>query len=179
MNLTEILSANGINTTNWSRDRGTKDISDLQAEIDCGEAKLESIDGILTRVVRVVKIVINVRLGAKLFNLVEDKQIFFTGAVRHRNLKNIAEKIKPEETPLQAAQRAIHEELGLDFQGEWLFRGEELQTQSSPSYPGLNSCYQMFDYQIFLSDAELSQLRFAEVHNDKISLFTLEAIEPI
>jgi NUDIX domain len=179
MNLTELLFTNGIDPTTWSRDRGTKDLSDLQAEIDCGEAKLESIDGILTRIVRVFKIVINVRLGDKLFNLVEDKQIFFTGAVRHRDLKGIAEKIAPDETPLQAASRAVREEIGLDFDREWLFLGEEIVTQLSPSYPGLNSAYQMFSYRIFLVDRDLHQLRFAEVHHDKISLFTLEPSEPI
>lgn len=176
MNLNQLLSANGIDTAAWSRDRGTKDVSDLKAEIECGEAKLESIDGTLTRVISVVNIVVNVRLGDKLFILVEDKQIFFTGAIRQRGLRNIAEKIKPDETPLQAAQRAVYEEIGLNFAGEWLFTGTKNQQRISPSYPNLNSCYQMFNYQIFLSAVDLERLRFTEVRNEKISLFTLEPI---
>jgi NUDIX domain len=176
MNLIQVLLDNSIDTAGWSRDRGTKDLHDLQAEIDCGEAKLESIDGILTRVISVVNIVVNVRLGDKLFILVEDKQIFFTGAIRQRGLKNLAEKIKPDETPLQAAHRAIHEEIGLNFAGEWLFTGTKMQQQISPSYPNLNSCYQMFEFQILLLAADLHRLRFTEIHNEKISLFTLEPI---
>ena len=176
MNLSQVLLNHGINTDNWSHDLGTKSIIDLQAEIDSGEARLESIEGILTRVVKVVTIVINVGLGDKLFILVEDKQIFFTGAIRQRGLKNIAEKLKPDETPLAGAQRALQEEICLDFDGEWISIGEEMKQQNSPSYPGLNSCYQMFNYQIILSAADLSKLRFAEVMNEKIALFTLEPV---
>jgi hypothetical protein len=176
MDLSQLLLDNGINLDRWSRDRGTKNIADLAAEITAGETKLESIEGILTRIVRVVKISIDVRLGDKLFRLIEDKQIFFTGAVRQRGLKNIAEKMQGHETPLQTVQRALKEEIGLEFTGAWIFTGEENQQLNSPSYPGLNSCYQMFNYQITLSAADLSKLRFAEVRGEKISLFTLEAI---
>lgn len=176
MNLPKVLRDNGINIDNWSHEFGTKNIINLQAEIDSGEAKLESIDGILTRVVSVVTILVNVRLGDRLFILIEDKQIFFTGAIRQRGLKGISEKIKLGETPLIAAQRALQEEVGLDFDGEWISLGEELKQQNSPSYPGLSSCYQIFNYQIVLSAADLSKLRFAEVMYEKISLFTLEAV---
>jgi hypothetical protein len=177
MNLPQLLSDNGIDPNTWSRDRGTKDINDLAAEIEAGEAKLASIDGILTRIVRVAKIFIHVRLGAELFALVEDRQIFFTGVVRRRGLKNIAEKLQVNETPLQAAHRAVREEINLDFEGEWVFTGEENHQRGSPSYPGLNSSYQMFNYQIVLSAADLAKLRFAEVRGEKIALFTLEKID--
>ncbi len=176
MNLSQLLLANGIDPQKWSRELGNKRIDDLQAELEAGETKLEPIAGMLVRVVRVVAIVIQVRLGDKLFTLVEDKQIFFTGAVRQRGLKNIAEKIAGTETPIEAAHRALIEEIGLNFTGEWMFMGEEFQTSTSPSYPGLNSCYHMFNYQIMLSSADLSELRFAEVRDRKLTLFTLEAI---
>lgn len=176
MNLPQLLLDNGIDPNTWSRDRGTKDINDLAAEIEAGEAKLESIDGILTRIIRVANIFIHVRLGDELFALVEDRQIFFTGAIRRRGLKNIAEKLQADETPLQAAHRAVREEINLDFEGEWVFTGEENHQRGSPSYPGLNSCYQMFNYQIVLSAADLAKLRFAEVRGEKITLFTLEKI---
>lgn len=174
MSLSEVLLDHGINTDNWSHELGKKSIIDLQAEIDSGEARLELIEGILTRIVNVVAIVVNVRLGDKLFILVEDQQIFFTGAIRQRGLRNISEKLKPGETPLAAAHRALQEEIGLDFDGEWISIGEEMKQQNSPSYPGLNSCYQIFNYQIILAAPDLSKLRFAEVMSEKISLFTLE-----
>ena len=173
MNLAQLLLENGINIDNWSHDRGNKTITDLQTEIELGESSLESIDGTLARIVKVVKIVVNVRLGDREFILVEDKQIFFTGAMRQRGIENLSEKIKPDETPVQAAYRALKEEIGLDFDGEILPQGEETHQQNSPSYPGLNSCYQMFNYQIILTIADLDRIRFSEVQQDKISLFTL------
>lgn len=176
MQLSQMLLENGIDAKYWSRELGTKSIDDLQAELEAGETKLETIAGMLVRVVRVVAIVVRVQLGDKLFTLVEDKQIFFTGAVRQRGLKNIAEKIAGNETPIEAAQRALIEEIGLNFTGEWMFLGEEFQTATSPSYPGLNSCYHMFNYQIMLSAADLNELRFAEIRDRKLTLFTLEAI---
>ena len=175
MNLLQTLVASGIDLDRWSRDRGTKDLRDLQSEIDRGETQLKSIDGVLRRLVRVVRIAIEVRFGDKSFQLVEDKQIFFTGAVRHRELKNIAEKIEPDETPLQAVYRALQAEIGLDYQGDPIFVDAKIEQQDSPSYPGLSSCYQMFDYQIVLFAADLAQLRFAEVVGEKITLFTLKA----
>lgn len=173
MNLAQLLLENGISTDNWSHDLGTKTISDLQTEIELGESSLESIDGTLARIVKVVKIVVNVRLGDRLFILVEDKQIFFTGAMRQRGIENLSEKVKPDETPLQAAYRALKEEIGLDFDGEIISTGEEIYHQNSPSYPGLNSYYQMFNFQIILTAGDLDLIRFSEVQQDKISLFTL------
>jgi hypothetical protein len=62
-------------------------IADLQTEIELGESSLESIDGTLVRMVKVVKIDVNVWLGDRLFILVEDKQIFFTGVIRQRGIE--------------------------------------------------------------------------------------------
>jgi hypothetical protein len=177
VNLPQLLLTNGINTDNWLRELGNKTIDDLAAEISARETILESIDGTLMRVIKIANIFIQIQLGDKLFALVEDKQIFFTGAIRQRNLKHLAEKIQGDETPLEAAKRAVKEEINLDFTGEWNFRGEEITVQKSPSYPGLSSRYQIFNYQIILSTAELERLKFAEVRQQKISLFTLEAID--
>lgn len=177
MNLSQILVDNGIDIGNWSPDRGHKSVADLQAEIEAGESQLETIDGTLTRVVRVATVSVNVRLGEKLFLLVEDKQIFFTGAIRQRQRKNLAEKLYPDETPISAARRVLKEEISLDYQGEFISLGEEVQQQNSPSYPGLNSIYQIFNYQILLTAADLQAIEFAEVQADKISIFTLEVAE--
>lgn len=173
MDLAQLLLLNGINTDNWSHDRGNKTIADLQTEIELGESSLESIDGTLVRIVKVVKIDVNVWLGNRLFILVEDRQIFFTGAIRQRGIENLSEKIKLNETPIQAACRALKEEIDLDFNEELMFKGEKIHHQRSLSYPGLNSYYQTFNYQIILSAADLDRLRFSEIQKDKISLFTL------
>jgi hypothetical protein len=176
MNLSKSLSAAGIDLTKWSPELGTKSIEDLQIEIDTGETQLQSIEGILTRVVKVVNVTVRVEIGDRSFILVEDKQIFFTGAIRERGLKCLAEKIINNEPPEIAARRALREEIGLDFEGELVSIGEEIQQQSSPSYPGLSTQYQIFNYQIVLSVADLSQIGFAEIQAKKISLFTLEKL---
>jgi ADP-ribose pyrophosphatase YjhB (NUDIX family) len=179
MNLSQFLLDSGIDIARWSHDCGNKNLADLQREIEAGESQIESIDGTLTRVVRVATVAVRVRLGEKLFLLVEDKQIFFTGGVRQRQRQVIAEKMYPSEPPLSAAQRALKEEIGLDYQGEFIALASEVRQQNSPSYPGLASIYQTFNYQIFLSAADLKDISFVEVQENKISLFTLELETPI
>jgi hypothetical protein len=176
MDLATSLSAAGIDLTKWSPELGTKSVTDLQVEIDIGETQLQSIEGILTRIVKVVNVTVQVEIGDRSFLLVEDKQIFFTGAVRKRGLKCLAEKIINDEPPELAARRALQEEIGLKFEGELVSIREEIQHQSSPSYPGLSTQYQIFNYQIILSIADLQQIRFAEIQPGKMSLFTLEPI---
>jgi len=174
MNLQQILSENGVLTHPWSHTNGTKTVEDLEAELQAGEATLKIINNQLARVVTVVKIVVNIQFGDKRFTLVEDKQIFYTGAVRKRGLRNLAEKVKPDETPETATRRALQEEIGLDLEGELIFEGEEIEERISPSYPGLNSVYNMLAYRVILTRADLANLRFSEVQPEKISLFTLE-----
>lgn len=176
MDLATSLIAQGIDLTLWSPAIGNKSVTDLQAEIDAGETLLRSIDGKLVRTVKVVRITVRVEIGSRSFLVVEDKQIFFTGAVRERGMKFVAEKIKHDELPTTTARRALAEEIGLNFVGELVEIGEELQEKSSPSYPGLSSQYRTYNYQIVLSIAELKQIRFAEIQTEKMSLFTLEPI---
>lgn len=176
MNLTTTLLAAGIDLDQWSPDLGTKSVQDLQVEIDTGETQLQSITGILTRVITVVNITVRVEIGTQSFILVEDKQIFFTGAIRERGLKCLAEKVKNDEPPEIAARRALREEIGLNFERELISIGDEVKQQSSPSYPGLSTQYQLFNYQIVLAVADLNQIRFAEIQTGKMSLFTLEPI---
>jgi hypothetical protein len=40
MNLSQLLLENGINTDNWSHDRGNKTIADLQTKIELDESSL-------------------------------------------------------------------------------------------------------------------------------------------
>jgi NUDIX domain len=173
VDLVKSLLAVGIDLDKWSPSLGTKSVTDLQAEIDAGETQLQLIEGILTRIVKVVHVTVRVEIGDRSFILVEDKQIFFTGAVRERGLECLAEKMTNDEQPEIAARRALREEIGLNFEGELVSIGEEIQQQSSPSYPGLSTQYQIFNYQIVLSAEDLKQIRFAEIQPKKISLFTL------
>lgn len=174
--LYRLLLKYNINTKEWSNQKGTKTIEDLQEEITLGESTLEVINNKLTRVVKIASIEVKVKLGKKLFTLVEDKQIFFTGLVRKRGLRNLAEKIKEGETPEFAAYRGLKEEIGLNFERELIFKGETQTTKCSPSYPQLNSLYNIFNYEIILEHNDLEIIRFSEYQKQEgiISLFSLE-----
>jgi hypothetical protein len=175
MDLEKTLLENGIPIDGWHYSKKTKTIEDLKQEILNRETKLELLDNQLTRILRVVNVVVNVQLGNTLFRLTEDKQIFLNfGKVRERKLGYIAEKIIGDEVPETAAQRALQEEIGLTLEKELIFEGEEVEQQDSMSYPGLRSLYQIFRYRIILNAADLSMLRFSEVQDNKITLFTLE-----
>jgi len=141
-----------------------------------GETTLEIINNQLYRVVKLVSVEVKVKLGEQLFTLVEDKQIFFTGALRKRNLNKLAEKIIADETPELAAYRCLKEEIGLDFKKPLIFLEKTEEIKLSPSYPQLNSVYQVFNYQVILSEHELEFMRFSEYQksSEKITLFTLE-----
>ncbi|PSF38979.1 hypothetical protein C7H19_02690 [Aphanothece hegewaldii CCALA 016] len=175
MNIQKILLENGIPIHEWDHNKKTKTVAELEQEILCQETKLELLDNQLTRSVKVVNIIVNVQLGDHLFRLIEDKQIFLNfGKVRERNLGYIAEKIIGDEMPETAARRALQEEIGLTLEKELIFIEEEIEQQNSMSYPGLLSIYQIFRYRIILNAADLTILRFSEVQDNKIILFTLE-----
>jgi hypothetical protein len=178
MNLTKLLTSHEIDTTNWSHKQGNKTLADLQSEIDRGESRLEIVEGDLLRLLRVVGLWVYVYLGEQLFRVVEDKQIFFTGAVRQRQLVQLTEKMQSGEKPLAAGRRLLQEELGFRYEGDFKDLGQETHCLESDSYPGLNSRYELFNYEVFLTAANLSELRFAEVQGHKICLFTLERFEP-
>jgi hypothetical protein len=176
MNLLQILTDRGIFVGGWYHELGTKTVADLQSEIDHGESRLTEVAGKLVRTLRVVGIWIYVDLGKQRFVLVEDKQIFFTGAMRQRDLQQLTEKIQPGESPEVAARRLLLEELSFEYLGELIDRGQETRNMISDSYPGLQSCYEMFNYEISLTVADLPNLKFAEVQSQKLSLFTLKPL---
>ncbi len=176
MDLLQLLTDQGVSVEGWCHELGTKTIADLQAEIDSGESRLTEVAGKLVRIVQVVGIWIYVDLGRQRFALVEDKQIFFTGAMRQRDSQQLTEKIQRGESPTIAARRLLQEELSFDYLGELIDRGQETKNMTSASYPGLHSCYEMFNYEISLSATDLPKLRFAEVQSQKLSLFTLKPL---
>ncbi|MBR8829489.1 MAG: NUDIX domain-containing protein [Gomphosphaeria aponina SAG 52.96 = DSM 107014] len=174
--LKTLLLKYNIDLEKWSHTQGTKNIEDLKNEIDAGETILEIIDNQLVRVTRIASIKVKVKIGEKMFTLVEDQQIFFTGAVRKRGLSNLAEKIRRGETPEFAAYRALKEEIGLHTTKKFEQLEETAKNNHSPSYPGLNSVYKTFNYQITLNELDLEFMRFTEYQKKKgkITFFTLK-----
>lgn len=171
--LETLLTKHNIILKNWCHELATKDIYDLHNELKKGESTLEIRNNKLVRITRLSSIEIKVKLGEKTFTLIEDKQIFFTGAIRKRGLRKISEKMLKDETPEMAAYRGLQEEIGLTTDKKLIFLEEKQRESESASYPGLSSIYQVFNYQITLEKEDLESLRFCEFNTNKVTLFTL------
>lgn len=173
--LSKILEQYNIDTKNWSHVQGNKTPEELCHEIKNGESQLKLIDNKLTRLVRVSSIDVKFQLGEKYFQLIEDKQILFSGAIKTRNLSTLTEKLKANEDFLTGAYRCLKEEIGLEIHTKLEFIEETNFQQLSPNYPTLDSNYHIFNYQLILGEKELSLIRFSEYvsQEKRISLFTL------
>lgn len=101
--LTDWLYHNNISTASWGHD-GAKSIKNLWGEIQRGESIL--LENPPHRAVRVTQLWL--RLDDLL--LVETTQTFDDGSIRTLNSLP-AEKMRPNESPRQAALRCLHEEL--------------------------------------------------------------------
>lgn len=176
--LNNLLREYNIDTTNWKHDRGNKTIEELYIEIGEGESILEIIEGKLVRLLQVSSMEVKFKLGDKYFQLVEDKQIFLSGVERRRELTTITEKIKKNETPLQAGYRGLEEEINLKLEKDLTFIGETFCEKISPSYPNLITRYQFYNFQIVLGEEDIKKVRFFEyIEEEKLlNLFTLKLI---
>lgn len=173
--LRNTLSQYNVDLSQWHHENGNKTIEDLWLEIQRGESQLKLIQDRIVRLLRVSSIEVFFQLGNNHFKLVEDKQIFFSGKVRKRDINSITEKIKGKENPLEGAYRGLEEELGLKITQDLTFMGETYWEKISPSYPNLLTLYQVFNYHVVLGKEELSQVRFSEYNLEEkmINLFTL------
>jgi len=174
-NLLAILSQYNIDISQWNHQDGNKTIEDLLVEIQQGESQLKLIQDKIVRLLRVSAIEVFFQLRNNQFKLIEDKQIFFSGKVRKREINSITEKLKGKENPLDGAYRGLEEEIGLKITKDLTFVGETYWEKISPSYPDLLTLYQVFNYHIILGEEELSQVRFSEYNSEEkmINLFTL------
>ncbi len=129
------LAAAGIDPAAWGRE-GAKQLGDLWAEYRNGESRF--VDESPARLIAVAQVVL--RRGDKV--LLELAQEFADGRRRVR-LRPPSEKMKPGESPRDAARRCLAEELGLGA-GE-ITLSEDYQVieeeENSPSYPGLTTRY--------------------------------------
>ncbi len=143
MGLKRLLEAYCIPLEEWGVG-SAKTLEHLEREIEEEETSLVPVGGELVRKVRGVSIA--VRYGP--YDLVEDRQEFPDGRVRHRHALGVSEKLKGEEDSLLAALRALREELGIEVSADSLtFLGQQTTTKASSSYPGLMSQYEMWDYE--------------------------------
>ncbi len=142
-----------------------KTFQNLLDEIKNGEAKIAWLDDRPIRLLRII--FLKVKYQDKI--LMEDRQEFPDGRVRHRGTEGIAEKLYPQEVPDQAVKRALREELGFRLDDidtlSIPFLGQELSKKESPSFPGLESHYELYRYETCLPD-NLYQPEYMETGRD-------------
>ncbi len=132
------LKTCGIDTGTWGTGQ-YKTVANLWEEYESGEISFEENPPL--RNVNVVQIL--VRRGSMI--LLEIEQAFAGGERRFRN-QPPSEKIKANETIIDAAYRGLNEELGLRHdQISLKITGDAREeiTIESPSYPGLPTRYMM------------------------------------
>ena len=117
-----------------------KKFSDLENEIIKRECEISFENGVPVRHIKFVK----VKIFHKGMALMEVNQIFSDGRERKRKITGLGEKLLPNESQIDAARRAIFEELGikdLDRKFNLVHYGEAVENRDSPSYPGLKTEY--------------------------------------
>lgn len=143
--LTNLLTANKIDTKKWNSRGGTRTVQDLLNEINNGETTLAVKNDVLTRTVKLV--VVNITYHNKngnVLRLKEDKQISkIDGAVKIRpHIRgSLSEKMKFDEDPIYAAKRGVAEELGVTGGLEFTFDKTLEKEKPSSNFPQLKSIY--------------------------------------
>jgi hypothetical protein len=131
------LRAHDIDTARWGRG-AAKSVGDLWREITQGDSQL--VDEPPLRRVQVVEL----RIHRDGLLLVEAAQELASGELRRRN-QPPAEKLKPGESPRDAARRCLNEELGVVQEEQIQFAAAPVETTQitkiSPSFPGLVTAF--------------------------------------
>ncbi|MDD4151951.1 MAG: hypothetical protein PHR68_05020 [Candidatus Gracilibacteria bacterium] len=176
-NIKDQLLLAGINIELWGI-KDSKNINSLEEEISKGECILKIIDGVLMRVVNIIRadIFYNSSDG-KTYNLREVKQVFNDGHERIRNLdSSVSEKIKLGEKPFDAVIRGIQEELNIMNIININYCKTEEKIEDSISYPGLKSIYIKHWFTAILTDEQFNSAGYIEKQDDKSTFFSWNEI---
>ena len=162
--------------------RRAKTITHLLIEENEGECTLELINGVLYRNIKVVSITITYLSPNGLLHLQEKEQIFTDGRPRIRELPDgcsVAEKIKigKEETPLEAALRAINGEELSEIQAvpvtasQLRFISTIQRENRSLSYPGIFTNKTVHIYECVFTGTQFNPEGYTEIQKDKKTHF--------
>lgn len=156
-----------------------KSLEQLATELKRGECRLvEHPHGQLVRQVEVVQVLLWIRRDGERLYLREDRQELANGEIRRRNLDaSLAEKMVTGEDPLDAAKRALAEELGVAC--DFGLGAPKLSSTAatSPSYPGLQSLYRLHRFEAELPAWHVRS-HYVEVQSDKTNYWTWTAERP-
>lgn len=169
----------GVDTSKWGTGQ-TKTLAHLQKEIESGETVLVVKENgkILRRVVVGGADIHYISPDGKKYRLKEEKQVFRDGRERRRDLGNaVSEKMKPDENPKEAMARGIAEELGIEGGVSLTETGTDEHFIESPSYPGLQSQYVTYKFQVTLNDQQFNPDGYVENQSDKSTYFVWEEVK--
>ncbi len=182
--LEELFSRHGINTENWGTGQ-SKGIDSLAAEILHGESELCEIESDTSeQLVRKVTVIsanvfyLDPESGLT-YRLTEELQEFSDGRVRKRSLfgSSLAEKMKINESPDTALQRALYEEINIDISREQFeFEGSAQIANPSQSYPGLQNLLKNYVFNVYLNPEQFNRAGYTEKQPDKITVFSWEKV---
>jgi len=159
----------GIPVELWGQG-STKTIGHLLKEINNGETILIQQGRELLRQVKFSAVRVAYRDSRDVYELVEDRQEFADGRVRRRDIgSSICEKIQPKETPKEAAERGLLEELKVHTKVRGGKEAEEIG--ESPSYPGLKTHYLRYDFNAELRQGQFSLAGYVHSQDDKTTYF--------
>lgn len=165
------LAGFGIPVDIWGQGV-SKTIGHLLQEVNDGETVLTQRGRELLRQVGFAAVSVIHRNGGEVYELFEDRQEFRDGRVRRRDTgSSVSEKIQPGESPKDAAERALREELGITGRVNLKSGNKSEEIKESPSYPGLKTQYLRFDFQLELSDDQFSPDGYVEQQQDKTTYF--------
>lgn len=180
--LSELLQSWGVESELFGQGEA-KTLQHLLQELRAGECELDGEEGELVRVLRNANLVIlrpdpeGELLGRSTSRerlwliLQEQAQVFRDGRTRHRQLHaSIGEKCGRDESPAQAAERALHEELGIHgvrVEGQPL---QHVFRRLSSSYPGLSTEYRMYSWQLLLPEEHVRE-EYREEQADKFTVW--------
>ena len=159
----------------WGK-AGTKTLEELACEIDEGETVLNrfEFDGGLCRNVRVLRIIVLSHDQER--QLREAFQLWKDGRWRSRSdmFGSVSEKLRFDENPAEAVDRALMEELGLAHGPSQRFEiMVSERTEESGSYPGLMCHFEFHDWIVVL-DEDLMAEQYVEEGERKNTYFDWE-----
>lgn len=174
------LKKNGVSTKKWGKDNFSKTLNHLRREIRRNECILETMNGKVFRISRTVKISLHHKINGEDCILVEDRQVFKNGTIRHRlipdNYTLPAEKLFLHENPRSGLHRLLEEELGITKLSSLIDLkriNKEVQIGKSKTYPGLISKRTMYHYKARLP-GDLYKDEYQEKQDDYITHFKWE-----
>ena len=156
-----------------------KTVDHLLREIEYGESEVNfSPEGTVTRRVRVAWVdVLHFDANGNVYQLYEDRQEYVDGRIRKRILdSSLGEKFHPSEEPVEAAIRALSEELGITDYVSLHVIGSEQTTHSPDSYPGLESQYDTHSFVAVVDDNTYDPHGYVEEQGDKSNFYKWKLI---